>query len=1517
MSSSDPNIPEAAIAIVGMACRYAGARSIHQFWENLRNGVASITEFTLDELEDDPRRIADPNYVPKRSVVEDADLFDAPLFGLTPKEAGIMDPQQRLFLQICLECLEDGGYDPEAAGQTIGLFGGSDPSTYELDIRIRPNLNKKLDHLEILIGNGPGFFTTRASYLLNLRGPSVTVQTTCSTSLTAIHLACQSLLGFECDMALAGGASVPSPLKAGHIYVPDGPLSPDGYCRTFDHRAAGTAMGSGAGAVLLKRLEDAMADGDHIYAVIRGSAFNNDGSAKVGYTAPSVEGQRRVISEAMEVAGVTPDEVSFIETHGTATKLGDPIEVEALRQAFGPLAPGSCYLGAVKTNIGHTNAAAGVAGLIKTALCIANRTLVPNLHFEKPNPELDLESSPFTIPTTTMAWEKDALIAGVSAFGLGGTNVHAILTEAPPATETNPAEGPYLLTLSAKSESALVRKRLALQENLRNHPPTSLADWTFTLNVGRKDWDIRQSFAFDTAEEAIAALDRKRALKPANTSNQVVFLFPGQGSAYKDFGKQLYQESAVYRETVNACADILQADLGLNLPDLMFSNAPEDLAKLQQAQFWQPAIFVCEYALAQHWMHLGITPRAMQGHSIGEYVAATLAGVFSLKNALNLIALRGRETAKHTGGSMIAVIADRTAVQPFLNDAIELAAENGPSLQILAGPDAAIQALNRELKEQGLQTIALPTEHAFHTQMMAPVATRLRELLQQLPLHAPKIPIISNVTGAWLTDEQACDPGYWAKHTRGTVRFSPGLETLFQNPHQVFLEVGPGKVLTKLVSRHPDGKFGAIASCNHDEALSQVSLLQAMGQLWEQGVALDWKHFYRDQNCQRLSLPTYPFDGVRYWILDEDNGLSAYASDPLQERKDPQDWFYQPTWRQAEFLTAPVSEPDARWVIFAEEGSLGDQLASRLEALHQQVVRVHSANSFQKFSDSSFALPFSDHQAYGKLLQNLILNDKLPSKAVFEPGLPKQGEPSTHWDQALSGSFDAAMHWAQAMQTQAHEQSQSLYFLTHRLLDFGKSAPLQPVEGTLVGAAWIISKEMPQLQCHLVDVDPHEPTEDILASLVPEVSQQQSPDQVALRCQTRWEPQYQPIHLPDEPQTWPERPLLVIANGLQPFGLELARHFTLQHRASVVLLDRSFFPAEQEWDEWIREQGSQDPISRAIETLRAIKQSNGSVQIRQSVLDQSERLNKTLEAIESELGSITGYLHLESPQEAGLILLKAALAVSRLLQARLREAKALSELSIRPQWLLLFTENLAESGIGRSEQAGLHTFLAHFARNLRKLGIPATAIEWGTTQWDPEALSETAPSAVSKQLAEKRQRFGMSIEECAQAIAQITSVQTPRIIVSTRDFDAVLDQQRHFTAKSFQEKTGAAESLGFHARPELSTQLVLPRNEVEKLMAEVWQSYFDIDAIGVDDNFFELGGHSLLAVQLLAKINDTFAGKLTMQALFDTPTISGLSAALTQNEANEETEDLAALLDEIEGLSEEDLKLLLEAETAS
>ncbi len=892
------------IAIIGIAGRFPGARNAAEFWTNLRNGVESISHFRTEELEvrDAVRLAQDPGYVKARSILTDVDLFDAEFFGLYPQEAKFIDPQHRVFLECCWEAIEDAGYDPASDPGVTGVFAGCSPNSYFLRqiAGSREYVDDYTSAYQVgfyptMLGTIADTMATRVAYKLNLKGPAMTLLAACSTSLVAVCQAAKSLLTYECDQALAGAVSITFPQKRGYLHQSGGMVSPDGHCRAFDEAAQGTVFGSGAGVVLLKRLDDAVRDHDHIYAVIKGSAVNNDGSQKVGFTAPSVDGQAAVIATAQALAGVDPRTISYVEAHGTGTPLGDPIEVAALTKVFRASTPdrGFCAIGTAKANVGHLDVAAGVTGLIKTALAMEHGEIPPQIHFERPNPKLQLEDSPFYVSTKLAPWKgRDGTPrrAGVSAFGVGGTNAHVVLEEAPRAESRVGRRAYQVLSVSAKSEEALRNARQRLAERLRNEPGVDLANVAYTLHAGRRHYPYRQSMVCRNAEEgarALESLDGKRKPEPQRDNPSVYFLFPGQGSQHIRMGQEVYETEPVFREHFDHCCAIYQAHSGVNLREIIYPAEGEEEAtrQLTATALAQPAIFTIEYALARLWMSWGIQPRGMLGHSIGEFVAACLAGVFSLEDAVRLVAARGQLMQDLPSGAMLSVRLGEAEVQPLLNGDLSIAALNAPRLTVVSGPHEQVAKLEGLLQERGVMARRLHTSHAFHSAMMDPIVGPFTEAVRRVKLQPPGIPYLSCVTGTWITAEQATDPAYWASHFRQAVRFSDAISVLRGDGNGILLEIGPGTTLQVLARQHAQPENGQMILSSLPEAGSQNSAVAALygtlGHAWEAGIAVDWGQFYSGEQRSRISLPTYPFERKRYWA--EPAEASGSGAEPTKQ----------------------------------------------------------------------------------------------------------------------------------------------------------------------------------------------------------------------------------------------------------------------------------------------------------------------------------------------------------------------------------------------------------------------------------------------------------------------------------------------------------------------------------------------------------------------------------------------------------------------------------------------------------
>ncbi|MCY8236590.1 HAD-IIIC family phosphatase [Bacillus inaquosorum] len=891
MSNSHYANHGAEIAVIGMAGRFPGAKNVQEFWSNLKNAKETISFFTDEELREEgvnEELLNDPRFVKAKGIVEDVDLFDAGFFDYTPKEAAMMDPQFRIFHECVWTALEDAGYDPFTYKGQIGLYTGAGLNA-EWVLRALQGAKSGEDSktLETAVLNMRDYMATLISYKLNLKGPSMMVQTACSTSMVSIHLAAQALLNGDCHMAVAGGVSIRLPQKSGYLYQEGMIHSPDGHCRVFDDEAAGTVFGDGAGAVILKTLEDAEADGDHIYAVIKGTAINNDGSRKVGYTAPSTKGQVTAIKTALHMAEVEPETITYVEAHGTGTTLGDPIEIEALKQAYQTDRRGYCRIGSVKSNIGHLNDASGVAGFMKAVLSLKHKVIPPTLNFEKPNTKIDFEQSPFVVNTKLTPWEENEFPrrAGVSSFGIGGTNAHVILEEAPAQQKAAERHDAELLLLSAKTPAALNNMTDRLSNYFVKNPQANLAAAAYTLKVGRHSFPYKKAIVAADVPELLQAIHENdyESVKTGSSqsaSRPVVFLFPGQGAQYVDMAKGLYDTVPIFKEELDACFDILKNHMDTDPRTVLFSDNNQHDAKLiNQTEYTQPLLFCIEYSLAKMLIHWGIKPKAMAGHSIGEYTAAAISGVLSLEDALDIVSYRGAALQNLPSGSMLSVSLSEADIKPYTDGTISIAAVNASDSCVVSGESSAIDALERKLNAEGHSCRKLHTSHAFHSYMMEPVLESMKQKLSAYQFKKQKIPFVSNVTGDWITDEEAGDPSYWADHLRGTVRFMNCAKRLKEELDPIFIEVGPGNALRSFVSKlyqAEDEQHIAIQLMRHPkEAASDYRyLLSRLGEMWLHGVPVDWTAFYDQEQCQLIPLPTYPFERERYWIgrINEQSG---------------------------------------------------------------------------------------------------------------------------------------------------------------------------------------------------------------------------------------------------------------------------------------------------------------------------------------------------------------------------------------------------------------------------------------------------------------------------------------------------------------------------------------------------------------------------------------------------------------------------------------------------------------------
>jgi acyl transferase domain-containing protein/thioesterase domain-containing protein len=1514
------SIRKNAIAIVGMAGRFPGARTLEDFWRNVRDGVESIEDFSEADLvadRVDPALRQNPRYVSRGTVLEDADRFDAAFFGFSPREAETLDPQQRVFLETAWEAMEHAGYAGDCAGQAVGVYAGVGINTYVLrQIYANPSFMALVGGYQIMVGNDKDFLATRVSYRLDLRGPSLTVQTACSTSLVAVIVACRAIQRGECDMALAGGVAIPFPQRGGYLYEEGMILSPDGHCRPFDERAEGIRAGSGAGVVVLKRLEDALADRDTIQAVITGAAVNNDGAAKAGYTAPSVEGQIEVIATAQALAGVDPRTIGYLEAHGTGTPLGDPIEIGALTQVFRAATSdvGFCRLGSLKANIGHLDAAAGVAGLIKTVLALRHREFPPLVNFQRPNPQLSLESSPFTVPTTATPWPaigNEPRRAGVSSFGIGGTNSHVVVEDAPPPEPAPPARAAQLLVISARSEAALDRSTADLALYLEANPGIRLADVSYTLALGRKVFPHRRAVV--AREPAQAAQALKKPAAPglsgirSGSGRPVAFLFSGQGSQHVGMGHGLYETEPVYKDVVDRCAKFLDAQLGLDLRRILFTAAGE--GAIDETRFTQPALFVTEVALAALWKARGITPSVMIGHSLGEYVAAHLAGVFTLEDALAAVAARGKLMQSMPPGTMASAQLPPQELEPLLAEfkAVEIAAVNAPGLCTVSGPSDAVAALLERLTVRGVGGRPLQTSHAFHSASMEPALPPFRAVLEKLKLSAPTLPYVSNLTGTWITPEQAMSPAYYADHLRGAVRFEDGIRTISADPSAILLEVGPGNVLTTL-AKLTLGKDAAraVSSLAHprENRPDDEAVLESAGRLWLAGADLDWRGLHEGEAPRRIPLPTYPFERKRFWVeaspRPESAGVSATpaivpAASPTAPTTstDPGDWLYEPTWARGHGAEAG-GRLEGTWLVLAPPGRLSGAVERAVADAGASAVVIEPGVEMRRLGPQRFRVRPGVRQDLAAVVKEIRAAGAIV-RGALHLWLTEKGR-----QDAVRLGYRTLVALAAALQPEP-EAPAFVLVGTDGAASVLDERVHHPEDALAMGPVITLPTEVPGLRMRTVDLQigmGRDTAESAARELVAEAATPDGENVVARRGGRRWVRRLERITVPkasaaDLPVR--KQGAYLVTGGLGGIGLTLAGWLARECSARLLLTARTPLPPREDWDAWVSSHPATERNAAAIRAVREMEKAGAEVLVLPADAGVPAAMGSAIAEAARRWGRLDGVIHAAGISGNDRVaFLKDDSEVGEVFAPKVDGLAALVQhLGQEPLDFVVLLSSISSivGAPGLCDYASANAVLDIFPDATSRPAAWKRVLVLNFSAWrDVGMATRVSVGADRRRAWDEMMRTAITPASGTEAFVRALASGRPRLVVTPYDLVEGMARlrgvERATQPEEVQRETAQAPGAQTSSedRPALATAYDPPSTATEKKLAVIWAELLGVERVGVSDDWFELGGHSLLATRLFSRIEQATGKNLPLAALLDEATIRHLAALIGDTE---------------------------------
>ncbi|MGH1386779.1 SDR family NAD(P)-dependent oxidoreductase [Kordia sp.] len=1438
------------IAIVGFAGRFHGSKDVREFWENLVQGKELLHRFDEEELIAkgiDKGTLNNPDYVPVQSIVDKAESFDYAFFGYTKHEANAMDPQTRLMHELVWTALEDAGCNPDTYTGKVGSFLSASEHTNWL-AHSATSASDAVNPFFLSQLRNKDFISSLISYSLNLKGPSYHTATACSSSLVSTHIACRSLLLRECSVALAGGVSLVTDTNTGYLYEEGMIVAKDGHCRTFDEQSSGCIKGNGGAVVVLKRMEDAIRDKDHVYAVIRGTATNNDGKEKAGYTAPSVDGQANCIKLAQKFGNVPHDSISYIEAHGTATRLGDPIEISALNQAFENDTNHTCAIGSLKSNLGHLDVAAGVAGLMKASLALKNKQIPASLHFTTPNPLIDFDAGPFKVNTALTNWkraEDQPLRAGVSSFGIGGTNAHAVIEEFQPEMTSNSEKSFQLYPMSAKSETALENYQNEFKAFVQNTKDNA-ADVAYTLATGRKEFTNRSFVLSDTVAGTIA--HEANEIQFAIENPNVVFMFPGQGNQYIEMLKDVYEKETFIKEIIDNGFETLQKLTGEDYKEIIGYTETSNRDLINDTKYTQPILFLIEYALAKYLMHIGVQPSKMIGHSLGEYAAACIAGVFSFEDGLKILVKRAELMNEVEAGTMLALGVSVEEIKSLLTDGIDVAAINTNSTCVVSGDDNHINIFKEILEDREIPFSVLKTSHAFHSYMMESMLETFESELQKINLQAPSIPFISNLTGKEITAEEATSPTYWSSHLRQTVKFSEGLAAIQATNETVFVEVGPGKSMRSFCKQNPETRENVtVGLVRHikEQQKDTFALTKAIGLLWANGVQIDWERYYENETRCKVSVPTYQFD---YYALDFTvdpfsdiflKGLSEKAVQPFEN------WFYHRNWKKSVLAKETKFDIQDGVVLFSEKNALSRVLKNNLIEEKQRVFEVFRGKRFENFEKLQFGILQEEEADYMQLFNTLAVQNISCGHIVYNWSF----EGDTQED--ITEAFLPLLNICKALANYKTDVKKKLTIITNFGNDILGTEQQNILATTVATIGNILAQESATIFTQTIDIVIDETHPDDLRVICDELNYNTSSN-VAYRNNQRWVDFYENLQVVEKPKTTIEaEKVYLITGGLGFLGRTLALHLLKNYNAKVVLTGRQKLPEATLWDTFDTSKDTAE--AKKVSILKELKNESETVYYYPLNLTDGEKMMETIAAIEAEVGTISGIIH-----AAGNIDKQTFKFIENIdeesvqaqfdpkIQGTINLAKAFENKSVDFVWVASSLASVL-GGLSYGAYATANRFIDAFVQEQKNwLAVNLDGLGKG-------AMEDYQIVDVFEQTLHYK-----FLKQC------VVSMKNPNAVIEAQNQPAATEEENNSEGKVTSRKAN------YEA----------PQTDTEKSLAKIWENFFGYDQISVTENFFELGGDSLKAMTLIKRIQKHYKIEISLLDFFAKPSIQELSGEI-------------------------------------